>query len=436
MKLETNSMEKSITKNYTKLTILGNKNKITIKSIIKEIIVDGYENKIDGTDSNCCIQKININGKNNDINLNNMGNMTERNMDELNNTFRINGMNPSNNNNSFFNFGNRDSFNDIFTSENMFKDYNGDNDKKKNNNAINIKSGGANISIENNINISNNISNNVVFNNYPNNINNNIYNNNYNNNANNKAMNDMMFNKQMNEMINNNRNIVNNFNSNPKTPNVVNNIVNNNQNYNNRIINNDGNNGFIVNNVVTNNNGTVTYTTVVNNNKMNGNVNMMNMNMVSNFNNTMDFLNNFGMNMNFGMNNFNMNNPMNFMGQANSNNMGNTNSNSNNNNMNYNANQLKKSIKASVNMKNFSDFEKKKLDLILDMDEFQFKNMQKYGNRKETECIICSEKFKGIDIIKAFYKCGHIFHKKCLLDWLKKNNNCPSCNHDLSDDIK
>jgi E3 ubiquitin-protein ligase ATL7/58/59 len=55
---------------------------------------------------------------------------------------------------------------------------------------------------------------------------------------------------------------------------------------------------------------------------------------------------------------------------------------------------------------------------------------------KETECAICMADYKGNDIIKSFYKCNHIFHKKCLLDCLKKNNKCPICNHDLSEDIK
>ena len=91
---------------------------------------------------------------------------------------------------------------------------------------------------------------------------------------------------------------------------------------------------------------------------------------------------------------------------------------------------------ASVNLNNLSDFEKKKLELTLEMDEYQYKHIQKYESRKEKECAICLEKFLGTDIIKAFYKCEHIFHKKCLLNWLKKNNKCPLCNHDLSEDIK
>ena len=87
------------------------------------------------------------------------------------------------------------------------------------------------------------------------------------------------------------------------------------------------------------------------------------------------------------------------------------------------------------NNQNLSDFEKKKHDLFLEMDEYQYKHIQKYESRKETECAICLEQFKGIDIIKAFCKCEHIFHKDCLKKWLKRSNLCPLCKHDLTEDI-
>ena len=87
------------------------------------------------------------------------------------------------------------------------------------------------------------------------------------------------------------------------------------------------------------------------------------------------------------------------------------------------------------NNQNLSDFEKKKHDLFLEMDEYQYKHIQKYESRKETECAICLEQFKGVDIIKAFYKCEHIFHKACLKKWLKRSNLCPLCKHDLTEDI-
>ena len=43
------------------------------------------------------------------------------------------------------------------------------------------------------------------------------------------------------------------------------------------------------------------------------------------------------------------------------------------------------------------------------------------------ECFICIDEFKENELLKQL-KCGHIFHKECLGQWLLKNNNCPICN--------
>lgn len=88
------------------------------------------------------------------------------------------------------------------------------------------------------------------------------------------------------------------------------------------------------------------------------------------------------------------------------------------------------------NNENDVEFQEKKNKIILEMDEFQYKHILKYDSRKETRCSICLNDFDRTDIIKSFYKCEHIFHKSCLLDWLKKSNTCPLCKHDLKDDIK
>ena len=94
----------------------------------------------------------------------------------------------------------------------------------------------------------------------------------------------------------------------------------------------------------------------------------------------------------------------------------------------YNSNVL-------FNTTNLSDFDKKKDDLFIEMDQYQYKHIQKYDSRRETECAICLEEFKRNDIIKEFYKCKHIFHKDCLKNWLKRSNVCPLCKHDLTEDI-
>ena len=110
----------------------------------------------------------------------------------------------------------------------------------------------------------------------------------------------------------------------------------------------------------------------------------------------------------------------------------------NNVNQNTNSNIAPNSVYNSnvlFNDNNLSDFDKKKDNLFLEMDQFQYKHIQKYDSRRETECAICLEEFKRNDIIKEFYKCRHIFHKDCLKSWLKRSNACPLCKHDLTEDI-
>ena len=77
--------------------------------------------------------------------------------------------------------------------------------------------------------------------------------------------------------------------------------------------------------------------------------------------------------------------------------------------------------------------------LILELDEFQFKNVRKFVNKDgknlDDTCSICLEKFDSIDIIKEL-PCEHIFHKKCLLKWLNKSDLCPLCKNDLNVELE
>nr|GEU31696.1 hypothetical protein [Tanacetum cinerariifolium] len=46
----------------------------------------------------------------------------------------------------------------------------------------------------------------------------------------------------------------------------------------------------------------------------------------------------------------------------------------------------------------------------------------------DTTCPICIEEFLGQQKIIQLTKCKHIFHNKCILAWLSKNNRtCPLC---------
>lgn len=42
------------------------------------------------------------------------------------------------------------------------------------------------------------------------------------------------------------------------------------------------------------------------------------------------------------------------------------------------------------------------------------------------DCLICQE-----DVVRTGYgisiECGHVFHGKCILEWMKSNQTCPIC---------
>ena len=79
-------------------------------------------------------------------------------------------------------------------------------------------------------------------------------------------------------------------------------------------------------------------------------------------------------------------------------------------------------------------FMRKREEFILELDEFQFKNLKKYSALKEDKCPICLQKYKGADIIKEF-PCKHIFHKNCIFKWLRTSNLCPLCKYDITNDV-
>lgn len=73
-------------------------------------------------------------------------------------------------------------------------------------------------------------------------------------------------------------------------------------------------------------------------------------------------------------------------------------------------------------------------DIILNLNEFQFKHANKYIEKIEDTCAICLEKFKRTDIVKEFKCEKHVFHKDCLKKWLKKSNKCPLCKFDIMEE--
>ena len=251
----------------------------------------------------------------------------------------------------------------------------------------------------------------VVYNNL--NIKNNI---NINNNVNNRNVipyYHKITNVQYRNVIPNYNNITNNNTNNRNATNNINNVNNRNviSNYNN-ISNNNANNRNatnIINNNANNRNVIPNYNNITNNNTNNRNAT----NSINNINN---------------VNNVTANTPVNP---------------SQNRESNIQQKPLIASVLSNSTIKEYIEqdkdlakFGEKKLKLYLEMDEYQYKHILKYDSRKETNCAICLRDFHGVDIIKAFYKCGHIFHKACLKNWLMRSNFCPLCKGEIPGDIE
>ena len=52
---------------------------------------------------------------------------------------------------------------------------------------------------------------------------------------------------------------------------------------------------------------------------------------------------------------------------------------------------------------------------------------------KATCCCICIEDFKNEQIVRQS-PCGHIFHDKCIMEWIKtkiESPDCPQCRKEI-----
>ena len=299
-----------------------------------------------------------------------------------NNSPKLNVQNNMNNNNIFqFNNFNNNPQNMMFNNnQNMMNNpiQNNINMNNMNNNMMNNNNNNQfcmNNSNQNNVNnniINNNMMNNMGNNNIMNNMgNNNMMNNMGNNNMmNNMSNNNMMNNMNNNNMMNNmsNNNMMNNMSNNNMMNNMSNNIMNNMSNNMNNLNNNTGNMIINMNNMNFNNQGNNSFNInnqmnmLINNNGLN---NGMNQNMI-NVNNNLMNMNNF--NNNFNNNNMNINNM----------NMNNMNMGSSPNNMNFTPLQLQNLDQTQTfNSAQKSDnlifvtftFKKNKMQVYLDVEK-------------------------------------------------------------------
>ena len=49
----------------------------------------------------------------------------------------------------------------------------------------------------------------------------------------------------------------------------------------------------------------------------------------------------------------------------------------------------------------------------------------------QTDCSICMDIYKYKQYKRVLPECKHIFHKKCIDNWFKKNSSCPVCRKDF-----
>ena len=75
----------------------------------------------------------------------------------------------------------------------------------------------------------------------------------------------------------------------------------------------------------------------------------------------------------------------------------------------------------------------KKKDNIKEVDkddklskEIHFLEFKIIGDFENNECIICLDNMKKDDDI-IIIKCGHKYHKTCLMKWFNKKKICPEC---------
>ena len=88
---------------------------------------------------------------------------------------------------------------------------------------------------------------------------------------------------------------------------------------------------------------------------------------------------------------------------------------------------------------NIEEENKEKIDFLLKNTLAPKKFNKKYGEKDGFTCTICIENFRVGKSRVCITPCQHVFHYKCLSNWLLKNflnPKCPNCNYNLIKDVK
>ena len=93
---------------------------------------------------------------------------------------------------------------------------------------------------------------------------------------------------------------------------------------------------------------------------------------------------------------------------------------------------------ALSNSPDIEEENRKKIEILLKTSLAAKKYTKVSGEKEASTCTICIEKFKEKKSKVSITPCNHIFHYKCLSNWLIKNvinPKCPNCNYNLVKDF-
>ena len=69
-----------------------------------------------------------------------------------------------------------------------------------------------------------------------------------------------------------------------------------------------------------------------------------------------------------------------------------------------------------------------------DIKKLKWKCFKKKKDEQDNECSICCLPIENRQQYLNL-KCKHVYHKRCLQEWLRKNNRCPLCRSDIRENI-
>nr|GEY79355.1 NEP1-interacting protein-like 1 [Tanacetum cinerariifolium] len=73
-------------------------------------------------------------------------------------------------------------------------------------------------------------------------------------------------------------------------------------------------------------------------------------------------------------------------------------------------------------------------DSINKLPKCMFKDCDKIernGTHVSNNCAICLQSFKNREVVRELPECRHIFHLKCIDEWLIRSGSCPVCRSDV-----